>query len=88
MKPTHDQWDIARTEQIMEAGVKAKFRQDEELKTELLSTSSKAFVECNVYDRLWGTGLIITNEDASKKAKWKGQNLMGTVLINVRGALK
>ena len=54
MKPAPDQWDIARAEQIMEAGVKAKFRQNEELKTELLSTSSKAFVECNVYDRLIG----------------------------------
>ena len=72
MKPTPDQWDIARAEQIMKAGVKAKFRQNEELNTELLSTGSKAFAECNVHDRLWGTDLGITNENASKKAKWKG----------------
>jgi ribA/ribD-fused uncharacterized protein len=43
----------------------------------------KGFVEASPYDRIWGIG--IRKEDASDdESTWKGQNLLGKVLNEVR----
>ena len=44
--------------------------------------------ECAVKDRIWGIGLSMHDEDRLNVAKWKGQNLLGFALMEVRKSLK
>lgn len=57
------------------------------LKRELLATEGKQLVEASPYDKIWGIGLSADNPDAENPSKWKGLNLLGKVLIEVRNKL-
>lgn len=68
-------------------GLMAKFVQNEELKSKLLSTGDCILAECAVKDRIWGIGLSMKDSDRVNPEKWKGQNLLGYTLMMVRDAL-
>lgn len=68
-------------------GLMAKFAQNEELKSKLLSTGDSILVECAVKDRIWGIGVSMKDSDRMNSEKWKGQNLLGYTLMMVREAL-
>ena len=72
----------------MEAAIRAKFEQNEHLRTELVNTGKKTLVNCNPYEIFWSCGLKITNDDAKNQTKWKGLNNLGTLLCSVRETLK
>ena len=74
--------------QIVFEGNYAKFSQNKDLKKELLSTGNKILVEASPYDRIWGIGMTVDNPDCSNPSKWKGTNLLGFILTDVRTALK
>ena len=38
-------------------------------------------------DRIWGIGLSINNPKSLDKNQWRGQNLLGKVLMRVRDTL-
>ena len=40
--------------------------------------------ECAVKDRIWGIGLSIKDENRLNIDKWRGQNLLGKILMSVR----
>ena len=61
-----------------------KFSQNEELKQFLIETGSKILVEASPKDRIWGIGLDEKNPDARNPLKWKGLNLLGFSLMEVR----
>lgn len=66
-----------------------KFSQNKDLKKKLLNPkwSDKGFVEGSPYDRIWGIG--VHYKDASDdESTWRGENLLGKVLNEVREALK
>lgn len=66
-----------------------KFSQNEYLKKKLLNPkwSDKGFVEGSPYDRIWGIG--VHYKDASDdESTWRGENLLGKVLNEVRELLK
>ena len=66
-----------------------KFSQNESLKKKLLNPkwSDKGFVEGSPYDRIWGIG--VHYKDASDdESTWRGENLLGKVLNEVRELLK
>lgn len=66
--------------------VYAKFTQNPELKSKLLASGTKILVEASPYDDIWGIGF--TKSDAlANKDKW-GQNLLGTILMEIRSKLK
>ena len=88
LKPTQDQWDNIRAEQFMEAATKAKFQQNINLKNELINTGNKLLIQFSAHDKLWGVGLNIHSIEARDKTKWKGQNLLGTILSKVREDIK
>ena len=44
--------------------------------------------ECSPYDKKWGIGIDIGNPDRLNIAKWKGQNLLGKILMDVREELR
>ena len=82
------QWNDDIAKQIMEKGIKAKFEQNNSLKQQLLATKSKMMVQCNKYDPVWGVGMGLHNDDVFDKAKWKGNNALGSILVAVREELK
>lgn len=74
---------------IMRDACLFKFSQNEDLKKQLLNPkwSNKGFVEGSPYDRIWGIG--IHYKDASDdESTWKGENLLGRVLNEVREKLR
>ena len=82
-----DIWMENRTA-IVVAGNLAKFSQNEELKEFLLNTRNRVLVEASPVDRIWGIGLAIDNPDIENPWKWKGLNLLGFALMQVREELK
>jgi ribA/ribD-fused uncharacterized protein len=85
---TKEQWDNNIAEQVMEVALKAKFRQNVDLRKKLIETGDRLIVECNANDKLWGCGLRLQDLHAKEKSKWKGQNLLGTILGRIREELK
>jgi len=78
----------ARRLSIMEAGGYLKFMQNADLRTALLGTGKRLLVEASPVDSIWGIGLAEDNPLAEVRAKWRGQNLLGTALTNVRERIR
>lgn len=57
--------------------------EDPELKEILLATGDRIIVEASPYDRIWGVGLSEEDDDLYT-GNWKGQNLLGKALMEVR----
>jgi ribA/ribD-fused uncharacterized protein len=53
----------------------------------LRRTGRTVLVEASPYDRIWGVGLPPTHEDVAHPARWKGTNLLGFALMDVREGL-
>lgn len=62
----------------------AKFSQNPKLKKYLLGTGSKILVKTNGYESIWGIGLAKDDDDIYNPLKWKGKNLLGFILMNIR----
>ena len=73
---------------IVVSGNKAKFSQNIDLKNYLLSTGDAILVEASPYDRIWGIGIDKETAKAGSIDDWKGQNLLGCALMDVRDYLK
>ena len=69
-------------------GLYAKFSQNEELKKKLLDTGDTWLVECAHYDTTWACGIRLNEEERFDTSKWRGQNILGFALMEVREALK
>ncbi|WP_243718059.1 ADP-ribosylglycohydrolase family protein [Pedobacter changchengzhani] len=80
-------WTENRFE-IVKNGNHLKFSQNDELKAFLLSTNDMVLVEASASDLLWGMGLAENDVDAMYPEKWKGLNLLGFALMEVRDDLK
>jgi ribA/ribD-fused uncharacterized protein len=83
-----DHWKNVVSKQVLQAAVKAKFEQNQDLKNLLLSTQNKMLAECNQFDKVWGTGLKLNSAEALDRTKWQGENALGNILITVRDDLK
>ena len=79
-------WSRVRYEVVVK-GNYAKFSQNDNLKKILLDTRDAILVEASPYDTIWGVGLGINNPDVNNPAKWRGQNLLGKALMEVREQL-
>ena len=69
-------------------GVKAKFAQNEDILEILLGTGNAILAECSPYDKKWGIGINLNNSDCRVIAKWRGKNLLGRILMEVREELR
>jgi ribA/ribD-fused uncharacterized protein len=72
---------------IVKDGNRAKFTQNAELLETLLATNGTTLVEASPYDKIWGIGLAATDPRANDPAQWKGKNLLGIVLTELRDEL-
>lgn len=80
-----DIWESHRYNCMLEA-VRYKFSQNQELKDILLSTGDSIIAEAAPNDAIWGIG--ISGEKAMKGKPWKGLNLLGQALMEVREELR
>lgn len=62
----------------------AKFGQNAELGQFLRQTGERILVEASPVDRVWGIGLAQDDEKVSNPNQWRGLNLLGFALMQVR----
>ncbi len=79
-------WVSARFD-IVVRGNLAKFGQTEELAAFLARTGQRILVEASPVDRIWGIGMAGDHPHAEQPEKWKGLNLLGFALMEVRARL-
>ncbi|RUS46119.1 NADAR family protein [Cohnella sp. AR92] len=72
---------------IVRRGSLAKFSQNSELGEFLKSTGSRILVEASPLDRIWGIGMEQSHPDIENPTKWRGRNLLGFALTDVRDEL-
>lgn len=72
---------------IVRRGNLAKFSQNSELWDYLKTTKKRILVEASPRDRIWGIGMGKSNPDAENPVKWRGRNLLGFALTEVRDEL-
>lgn len=82
-----DAWKANARRLVIEGNI-AKFSQNQHLKTFLLDTGAKVLVEASPYDRIWGIGLGASNPNARHPSTWRGKNLLGFALMDVREAIR
>lgn len=66
----------------------SKYFKSRRARTALLDTGDKTLVEASPYDKIWGIGLGLDNDDCLDETKWRGMNLLGRALMEVRKTLK
>lgn len=80
-------WDQYKYDIIIR-GNHAKFSQNLNLKQFLLTTDNDIIAEASPYDKIWGIGMSSKHPDAYNPKKWKGLNLLGKALMEIRDLLK
>ena len=78
-------WNDMRYKIMVDAN-KAKYSQNEDLKKLITSDEfkGKGFVEASPVDKVWGIRLGENDPLADDEKNWKGQNLLGKALDEVR----
>lgn len=79
-------WDKNK-EKIFKEILRDKFKL-KPLRTKMLQTANRKFAEASPYDKIWGIGLKETDPDATNESKWRGQNLLGKILTEIRDEIK
>lgn len=80
-------WDEVKYSIVLNGNYK-KFSQNTELKKFLLSTGDSILVETSPYDAVWGIKMSANDEASANPLKWKGSNLLGFALMEVRDELR
>lgn len=80
-------WDKAKYSIVLN-GNWCKFSQNRQLRDFLLSTGDSVLAEASPYDRIWGIGLSADSPDAQNPLKWRGKNLLGFALMEVRDEIR
>ena len=83
----NEKWSNACFEIVVEGNIN-KFSQRDELRKFLLNTGDKVIVEASPRDTIWGIGLSQDNPKATSPSTWRGENLLGFALMEVRDRLK
>lgn len=65
-----------------------KFSQNKDLRNFLLSTGDDVIVEASPYDSIWGISLSSDSPESQNPFKWRGKNLLGFALMEVRDELR
>lgn len=79
-------WDAHRYDVVVRGNV-AKFSAHDDLRRYLLSTAPKVLVEASPFDRVWGIGAGPDDLAVGRPARWRGRNLLGFALMDVRDLL-
>lgn len=80
-------WDSYKYD-IVKKGNYYKFKQNSKFRRYLLSKDVDYFVEASPYDKIWGIGLKETSIGVNDPKNWKGKNLLGFAITEVRDELR
>jgi ribA/ribD-fused uncharacterized protein len=80
-------WLAHRWQIVVNANL-GKFGADPALARFLLATGEAVLVEASPVDAIWGIGLAADHADAGDPARWRGLNLLGFALMEVRDQLR
>jgi ribA/ribD-fused uncharacterized protein len=86
MSITAEQWDSKKDESMAKA-VRAKFTQYPELRSKLLETGEKQIGNADAREMYWGIGTSMDTDKARVPSKWRGQNKLGNILMELRKTL-
>lgn len=79
-------WAAARFDLVVDGNL-AKFAHNPELGESLAATRPRVLVEASPRDRIWGIGMAAAHPDSTTPSRWRGTNLLGFALMNVRDQL-
>ena len=82
-----DIWERER-ENIVRVANRAKFTQNPGLKKKLMATGDTELVEASPVDRIWGVGLTADDPRIQDRKSWRGLNLLGKILTELRDELR
>lgn len=82
-----EDWSKVRYQLMVDVCL-AKYRQDQDKRETLLSTGNRTIVEASPHDKIWGVGWHWTDPEILDESNWKGENLLGKALMEVREVLK
>jgi ribA/ribD-fused uncharacterized protein len=80
-------WSAERAGVVVRGNL-GKFGQHAALKRFLLETGDEVLVEASPADAIWGIGLSREDARAADPRRWRGQNLLGFALMEVRSRLR
>ena len=72
---------------VVYKGLLEKFKQNPDLRNMLIATGNFLLAEAAVKDTVWGIGLSMQDANRLNIYKWRGQNLLGFALMQVRDTL-
>ena len=83
------EWTKHRMNYMYEA-VWSKFNQNGRLLIKLLDKKfdNKTFVEASPYDKIWGSGMGMNDSGVDDENNWRGMNLLGKTITNIRQKFK
>lgn len=70
--------------EVMRTGLLAIFKQNLDLKRQLIETGEKLLVEASPIDQFWGSRCGLSSELLKMPSKWSGRNEMGKLLMQIR----
>lgn len=79
-------WDKHKYAIVIE-GNRHKFGQNPALREFLLDTGNRILVEASPRDTIWGIGLGEAHRNAKNPSAWRGDNLLGFALMELRDGL-
>lgn len=80
-------WDQHKFNIVKEGNIH-KFSQHASLREYLVNTGDRVLVEASPVDSIWGIGLAGDSSNVENPNTWKGLNLLGFALMEVRDALR
>jgi len=80
-------WDKVKYSVVLNANY-YKFTQNKEMREILLDTGNKIIVEASPTDMIWGIGFVKEKPEATNPKLWRGENLLGFALMEVRDEIK
>ena len=79
-------WDENKYDIVLQGSIH-KFSSNLFLKEYLMNTNSRILVEASPVDPIWGIGLAKDHRDCRNPEAWRGENLLGFALMEVRDIL-
>lgn len=77
------EWEKVRYSYMYKINL-VKYTQNSLFFETLMNTKELILVETNGNDRVWGIGLYASDDRVLDQSKWKGRNLLGNVLMDIR----
>lgn len=86
IKPFNDSWFEVRYQTMLQGNL-LKYQQNPDFLQKLKGTGRKILAEANPIDPVWGIGLAEDDPKAINPEYWRGRNLLGLCLMEVRSLL-